>query len=125
MNCLYSQSHLCNHKNLSNASIQTAIRAEIGSDCCSALGIVAHSTAPVLALCRLLVEAGHDPATPLEAWRGSTLCLRIRCIGEAAQLEPSPRGAGFVCCPGVRGRPPIAQKSRTFPVGHQHNGAAP
>jgi len=87
--------------------------------------MTARGTTPVLGLCRLLVEAGHDPATPLEAWRGSTLCLRIHRIGEAAQLEPSPRGVGFVCCPGVRGRPPIAQTPRTFPAGRRHAGAAP
>src|SRR5215468_5088687 len=126
MNYLHPQNQYCNNKNLSSASIQTAIRAELlGSDRCSALEIAAHSTVPVLALCRRLVESGHDPATPLEAWRGSTLCLRIHRIGEAAQLEPSPRGVGFVCCPGVRGRPPIAQTPRTFPAGRRHAGAAP
>src|SRR5262249_32652635 len=64
-----------------------AIFAElIDSDRSSALGMTAHGTTPVLGLCRLLVEAGHDPTTPLEVWRGSTVCLRIRRIGEAAQL---------------------------------------
>jgi hypothetical protein len=42
--------------------------------------------APALALCRKLVEAGHDPAPALEAYRGETLCLHIRSIGEAAGL---------------------------------------
>src|SRR5215469_15190759 len=106
MNYLVSPTDYCNYKNLSNTTIQAA-RAELIGSACSALGITARGTTPVLALCRLLVEAGHDPATPLEAWRGSTLCLRIRRIGEAAQLEPSPRGVGFVRRPGVRGRPPI------------------
>src|SRR5215470_4979726 len=64
-----------------------AIFAElIGSERCSALGMTARGTTPVLALCRRLIEAGHNPATPLEVWRGSTLCLRIRRIGEAAQF---------------------------------------
>ena len=63
------------------------IRADlIGSNACSALGIIAHSHAPVLALCRRLIAAGHDPKKPLEAYRGNTLCLRVRSIGEAAQL---------------------------------------
>ena len=35
----------------------------------------------------LVVEAGHDPATPLEAYRGDTLCLRVNSIGRAARLE--------------------------------------
>jgi hypothetical protein len=126
MNYLQSKTHFCNHKNLTNASTQTVIRAElISSDRCSALGIVARSTTPVLALCRRLVEAGRDPATPLEAWRGPILCLRIRRIGEAAQLEPSPRGVGFVCCPGVRGRPPVAKTARGLPAGQRHDGAVP
>src|SRR5262249_38915226 len=92
----------------------------IGADRCAALGMTARGTTPVLALCWLLVEAGHDPVMPLEAWRGSTLCLRIRRIGEAAQLEPSPRGAGF-----VRGGPPVAQTARILPADQRHNGAAP
>jgi hypothetical protein len=86
MNYLRPQKQFCNQKNFTSRSIQTAIRAElIGSDCCCALGITERSTTPVLTLCRRLVEAGHDPATPLEGWRGSTLCLRIRRIGEAAR----------------------------------------
>ena len=85
MNYLHPQSHFCNQQTESSYS---TIRAElIGSDCCSALGMTARSPAPVLALCRRLVEAGHDSATPLEAWRGDVLCLRIRSIGEAAQFS--------------------------------------
>jgi hypothetical protein len=80
MKYLHSRSVFCNLKN------QQAIRAEMGSDCCSVLGMTARGTTPVLALCRLLIETGHDPTTPLEVWRDSTLCLRIRRIGEAAQL---------------------------------------
>jgi hypothetical protein len=63
------------------------VRAELArDDTCTALGIIAHANAPVLALCRRLIEAGHDPARPLEAYRGATLCLRVRSIGEAACL---------------------------------------
>jgi hypothetical protein len=43
--------------------------------------------APVLSLCRKLIQAGHDPTEPAEAYRGSTLCLHIRSIGEAAELS--------------------------------------
>jgi hypothetical protein len=72
---------------------RVSIRAELsGSDTCSALGSTAKSESPVLALCRQLVDA--DPATPLEAYRGDTLCLRIRSIGEAAGLRMSVDGAG-------------------------------
>jgi hypothetical protein len=119
MKYLRSQSVFCNLKNLQ------AIRAElIGSDRCAAPGITERSTTPVLALCRRLVEAGQDPATPLEVWRGSTLCLRVRSIGEASQLEPAPRGVGFVCRPDVRGRPSNAQTVPTFPTGRRHDGAS-
>jgi hypothetical protein len=58
----------------------------IGDNRCEAAGITVRGSAPVLALCRKLVEAGHDPAPALEAYRGETLCLRIRSIGEAAGL---------------------------------------
>ena len=87
-----------------------SIRAElIGSDCCSALGIAAYCSAPVLALCRKLIGAGHDSATPLEVWRRDTLALSVRSIGDGAKLEASPRGVGFVHRPDVRGGSHIAQ----------------
>jgi hypothetical protein len=72
------------------------IRAEIVRNTCIALGITVHGAAPVLALCRKLVEAGHDPTLPLHAYRGDVLALKIRSIGEGAQLRVSPHGAGFV-----------------------------
>jgi hypothetical protein len=55
----------------------------------------------VLSLCRQLVAAGHDPAEQAEAYRGATLALRIRSLGEAAGLTVvenqtlAPRFAGF------------------------------
>ena len=64
-----------------------AIRAELTGDTCTALGLTGKAGAPVLALCRMLIEAGHDPAMPLEVYRGDTLCLRLRSIGEAAGLR--------------------------------------
>jgi hypothetical protein len=66
----------------------------IGSDTCAALGLIAKSGAPVLALCRKLIEAGHDPSMPLEAYRGETLCLRVRSIREAATLRMDTDRAG-------------------------------
>jgi hypothetical protein len=66
---------------------QVPIRAElIGSSRCEAEGLSVCGYAPVLEMCRELVAAGFHPACPLEAWRGQTLCLRVRSIGEAAQL---------------------------------------
>src|SRR5438874_288481 len=66
---------------------QIPVKATLtGSDCCEALGITARGSAPVLALCRALVAAGHDPRRPLHACRGDVLALKIRSIGEGAQL---------------------------------------
>src|SRR5215831_1519740 len=64
-------------------------------DYATARGIVAHGSSPVLKLCRLLVDAGHDPDLPLEAWRNGVLCLRVRSIGEAAGVELNGDGTGF------------------------------
>jgi hypothetical protein len=67
---------------------QGAVRAQLlGSNQTTAHGVtVSGRNAPVLALCRALIEAGHDPDTPLEAYRGDLLCLRVRSIGEGARL---------------------------------------
>ena len=72
------------------------IRAELsGSDHASACGVVVHSGSPIIALCRRLIAASYDPRTPLEAYRGNTLCLHVRSIGEAAGLEIAAHGLGF------------------------------
>jgi hypothetical protein len=39
-----------------------------------------------------LVAAGHDPGEAAEAYRGDTLCLHIRAIGEAAKLRVGTSG---------------------------------
>jgi hypothetical protein len=84
------------------------IRAEIiGSDQCMAKDYTVRAAAPVLTICRKLVEVGVDPGRPLDAYRGEVLCIRVRAIGEAAGLEPSPRGVGFVGRPDVRGASPV------------------
>ena len=63
-----------------------AIRADLkGDDSCTALGLAVRSPSPVRALCRKLIDAGHDPATPLEAYRGDALVLRVKSIGQAAE----------------------------------------
>jgi len=73
-----------------------AIHAELAwSDHATACGIVARGSSPVLKLCRMLVEAGYDPRTLLECYRGATLCLKVRSIGEATGLEVD-RGCRFV-----------------------------
>jgi hypothetical protein len=87
----------------------TAVRAELfGSNRCTALGVEAHSAAPVLDLCRKLKAAGHDSATPLEAFRRGTLCLRVRSIGEGARLRIATHGVGFEPLHECTGASPIA-----------------
>ena len=63
------------------------IRAElIGSDTCTALGIIARGRAPVLAVCRALLTGGYNPHRLLHAYRGDVLCLTVRSIGAGAGL---------------------------------------
>jgi hypothetical protein len=64
-------------------------------DLCEAEGLTVKAASPVLAICRALVAAGHDPATPLHAYRGDTVALKVRSIGEAAGLEINGEGTGF------------------------------
>lgn len=75
------------------------IRAQLEEDdgirrVLTAMGNQVRSTTPVLTMCRLLVNCGVHPATPMEVYRGQVLSLRIRSIGEASKLkvreEPGP-----------------------------------
>jgi hypothetical protein len=79
----------------------------IGEDACVALGLTLRATAPVLEICRALIAAGHDPDRPLHAYRGDTLCLSVRAIGEAARLEINAKGTGFAPLRAVRTAPPV------------------
>jgi hypothetical protein len=91
------------------------LRAElIGSSQATAAGLSVTGHAPVLKLCRVLIDAGHDPRTPLEAYRGPTLCLRVRSIGEGAKLTVEDSAAGRPRFVRHRARtcgaaPPVAQ----------------
>src|SRR5438094_637985 len=85
-------------RELSRRSRVTAIRAQLsGDDTAGALGITVRSPSPVLALCRKLVDAGYDPSASLEACRGDSLALRVKSIGQAAQLkvDVAPSGRPF------------------------------
>jgi hypothetical protein len=85
----------CPQKALDDVAVAQVIRAElIGNNTAVAVGIRVQGYAPILKLCRGLLARGMDPATPLEAWRGSTLCLKVRSIGAAAALEIRPSGTG-------------------------------
>jgi hypothetical protein len=92
----------------SRGETRTVIRAELAwDDHATARGIVARGSSPVLKLCRLLVDAGHDPSTPLEAWRNGVLCLRVHSIGEAAGLRVAAHGVGFERIPECTAAPSI------------------
>jgi hypothetical protein len=64
-----------------------AVHADlIGVNRCVAEGVSARGAAPVLALCRLLVRAGHDPSRPLHAYRGNMLSVIVGSIGNGARF---------------------------------------
>ncbi|SRR6266700_2758746 len=63
------------------------IRAELtGADTCEAEGVTVTAPAPVLALCRKLIEAGLDQDRRLDVYRAGVLALRVRSLGEGARL---------------------------------------
>jgi hypothetical protein len=85
------------------------IHAQISSDTiATSCGIAVHIGSPVLALCRELVRQGCNPATPMQAFRGDTLCLTIRSIGEAAGLQVSGEGTGFRPATQPGSAPPVS-----------------
>lgn len=98
---------------------------------------VSGRNAPVLALCRALIKAGHDPDTPLEAYRGDVLCLRVRSIGEGAKLtvedgsDGKPRFAklrGYAASTGQEGSllgAHVAQTSAEGQLSARAHNAAP
>jgi hypothetical protein len=89
------------------------IRAEIiDSDRCEAEGHTVRAAAPVLAMCRKLVDAGYDQGRPLHAYRGDMLSLKVRSIGEGALLTVEDNRFGT----------PTLRRWRKRPLG---DGAAP
>jgi hypothetical protein len=91
---------------------QAPIRSElIGDNTCTTAGLIARGSAPVLALARLLIEAGHDSNRPLHAFRGDILALTIRSIGEGARLRIATHGVGFERLPECTGGPPVRQNA--------------
>ena len=64
-----------------------AIEAElVGSKECRARGIITRGNAPVFAMCRALLGSGFDPDRALHVYRGKSLALTVRSIGEGAKL---------------------------------------
>lgn len=90
----------------------------IRSDQAEAEGHCVRSSSPVLALCRKLIEAGCDPDRPLHAYRGDTLCLTVRSIGEGAVLRARGNGVGFEIAPEETrpAAPPMRQNETAAPL---------
>jgi hypothetical protein len=89
------------HDNLAPRRVRRAngaispLRANlVGVDQATCGGITVSSRTPVLALCRALIKAGHDPNASLQAYRGEILCLRVRSLADGAALtvEDGPDG---------------------------------
>jgi hypothetical protein len=71
------------------------IRAALSSDSIASVSgstVAVATGSPVLALCRKLVEIGYPSSAELEAYRDDVLSLKVRSIGEAAQLEATEGG---------------------------------
>jgi hypothetical protein len=99
--------------NKSDRSETQPLSAELtGANTCTAGGITARGTAPALILCQQLLAQGLDPDTALAVFRNGTLALRIRSIGEAAELEINSKGTGFLPTRAVRTAPPVRQKGQ-------------
>jgi hypothetical protein len=99
-----------------------AIRAEIvGEHQCEAEGLSARGPSPVLALCRLLIRAGFDPARPLLALRGHVHCLEVRSIGEGAKLTIKERPFG----PVFESWAPFPTPPVAAPISNPETGATP
>jgi hypothetical protein len=103
---------------LQEALTQIPINATLtGSDCCEALEITARGHAPVLALCRALLAAGHDARRPLHAYRGDVLAPVVSSIGAGAKLRVATHGVGFEPVAGCTGGPPVRQNGPTIVQG--------
>jgi len=107
-------------------SAASALRADlIGSNTCTAHGITGRGSTPVLAQCRQLLAAGLDPDQAMEVYRGATLALHVRSIGEAAGLEINGHGTGFRRAGNGGTAPPIENNEPTLSkVAAPHKGGA-
>src|SRR5205807_2076727 len=98
----------------SEQSRAAPIRADLnGDDTCTTAGLTVRVTAPVLVLCGALLASGVDPKRRLHAYRGDTLALAVRSIGEGARLRVASHGVGFERLPECTGATPV----RKIPFG--------
>jgi hypothetical protein len=105
------------------------IIAELGNDRCAKLDLLGRGEAPALDLCRKLVAAGHDPATPMHVFRQGALALRIRTIGEGAKLRVTTNAAGAPvfrkAAVTLAAAPPVAPTAPAAPTEPPDKIAAP
>jgi hypothetical protein len=87
-----------------------------GSDRCSVDGLVVKHAAPVLAMCRALIGAGYDPARPLEAYRGETLCLRVSSLGYGAKFTVKDNRCGTPALRRYEASPSVSTASPMRPI---------
>jgi hypothetical protein len=105
------------HNSINADQSQTqALRAELtGSHTCTAAGLVGRGATPVLSLCRQLLAAGLDADSALEVYRGTTLAVRVRRIGEAAAIEIASDGIGFRAARNPDAAPLVRKTGRAAP----------
>jgi hypothetical protein len=94
----------------------------VGADRCAIPGFTATSATPILALCRTLLAAGFDPATPMECYRGNTLAVRVHSIGQAARLTVQDNRLGRPVF--ARWRDRAASDGASPPIGKTAPGGA-
>lgn len=78
----------------------------IGSAHCEVDDLIVRHSAPVLAMCRALIDVGYDPERPLEAYRGDVLSLRVSSIGYGAQFTIEDNRSGGA---------PVLRRFKAFP----------
>jgi hypothetical protein len=101
---------------MNNNTLDPPLRGKlIGSHHCTASGHSATGAAPILALCRQLLAAGLNPDQALEVYRGATLAIRVRSIGEGARLTVKDNRLGRPCFARCQDRP--ASDAAVPPVG--------
>jgi hypothetical protein len=76
---------------------QPTIRAKLfGSTTCTCVGLTVCADAPVLEMCRKLVQLGLDPKTKLDVFQHGTHSITVGEISPAAELKIAGNGVGFV-----------------------------
>ena len=83
----------------SDAIARQVIRCELqGSSSATVGDLTVRSPSPVIGMCKALIEAGRDPATPLEVYRDGVLCLRVRSLAEGVdRTSKRPSIAQLAC----------------------------